>query len=315
MHFTENSDSSYTPSIKIAVLLTCFNRKEKTEKALKSLFEAEQEFINTTLQKLQISIFLTDDGCTDGTSDAVRSIVGAHECHIVRSDGSAFWAGGMRLAWEAALTSGIQYDFYLLLNDDTSMTKDCFVQLMQTDAYSIQQFGKHGVYTAFVSDPGNEKLITYGAKVYKNSFLHGAVDLEPTGQPIPCNMPNANILLVSRDVVDEIGILDEIYVHGAADWDYGMKASKAGFPVLTTPGVCGYCEFDHDKGTEEEAKVLKMSVSDRKKFILRPTYFYSDGLKFSYKYNRPKYYLSKLIYYIFVYTPGIYYYIFKKRGH
>lgn len=301
--------------VKIAVLLTCFNRKNKTINALRSLFEAEQDFINSTSLKLQISIFLTDDGCTDGTVDAVRDVVGAHFCQIVKSDGNAFWAGGMRLAWNAALASGSGFDFYLLLNDDTSMKKDSFMQLMQTDAYSVKMFCKHGVYTAFVSDPEDEKLITYGAKVYKNSFLHGAVDLQPTGQPLLCNMPNANILLVSKEVVDKIGILDEKYVHGAADWDYGMKASRAGYPVLTTSGVCGYCEFDHDKGTEEEAKVLKMSVNDRKRFILRPTYYYSDGLRFSYRYNRTKYYLSKFIYYIFVYIPSLYYYIFKKRGH
>lgn len=301
--------------INIAALLTCFNRKDKTVNALKALFDAEKEFVDSTLQKLKISIFLTDDGCTDGTADAVRDVVGAHDCQIVKSDGNAYWAGGMRLAWKAALASRNKYDFYLLLNDDTSMAKDCLVQLMQTDAYCMQLFCKHGVYTAFVSDPEDEKLITYGAKVYKNAFLHGAVDLLPTGQPMSCNMPNANILLVSKDIVDAIGILDEIYVHGAADWDYGMKASKAGYPVLTTPGVCGYCEFDHDKGAEEETKVMKMTVSDRKKFILRPTYYYSDGLLFSYKYNKPKYYLSKIIYYIFVYTPSLYYYIFKKRGH
>lgn len=299
----------------IAALLTCFNRKNKTVKAIKSLFLAEQKYREYTTHSIKISIFLTDDGCTDDTADAVRVVTADHDCSIIESDGNAYWAGGMRIAWKAALDSKTDYDYYLLLNDDTVLSEDCFIQLFQTDSFSLQTFSKHGVYTGFVSDPENKELITYGAKVYKNSFFHGAIDIQPAGQPILCNMPNANILLVSKDVVEEIGILDEIYVHGAADWDYGMKASKAGYPVLTTPGVCGYCEFDHKKGQEEELIALNMNVSERKKFILKPTYYYSDGLKFSRRYNKSKYYISKLFYFVFLYTPKLYYFIFKQRGH
>lgn len=45
----------------IAILLTVFNRKEKTVKCLQHLN------IQLPLQGYKTDIYLTDDGCTDGT--------------------------------------------------------------------------------------------------------------------------------------------------------------------------------------------------------------------------------------------------------
>ncbi len=298
--------------INVAVLLTCYNRKEKTIKALNAIASAF-EYTNKT-QKINYRIYLTNDGCTDGTREAVRSLFSEVMLKIIDSDGNSYWAGGMRLAWNEALKAGI-YDYYLLVNDDTIMLKKSVSSLLSTDAYSLRTYKKRGIYTAFISSSYDRNLITYGAKVYKNSIFKGAVDIYPTGIPQLCNMPNANILFVSKEVVNQIGILDPIFTHGAADWDYGMRARNAGIPVLTTPAVCGICDNDHDVGAIEKTKVIDMNKDERKSFILRPTYYYSDALKFYYKYSRLKYYASMIVYYLFVYTPRLYYMIFEQRGH
>ena len=59
---------------------------------------------------------MTDDGCTDGTIEAVRDKF--HDVRIVKGDGSLFWNRGMLKAWEAASTEK-SYDYYIWLNDDT----------------------------------------------------------------------------------------------------------------------------------------------------------------------------------------------------
>ena len=60
--------------ISIAVILTCFNRKKKTVQCLRHLFAAANQYNtgHTGREEVHLSIFLTDDGCTDGTADAVR---------------------------------------------------------------------------------------------------------------------------------------------------------------------------------------------------------------------------------------------------
>ena len=47
---------------KVAVLLTCYNRKEKTLACLSSFYACEMP------SNYQFEIFLVDDGSTDGTS-------------------------------------------------------------------------------------------------------------------------------------------------------------------------------------------------------------------------------------------------------
>ncbi len=52
----------------IAVILTVHNRREKTVSCLRHLFAAAEAAEGS----VSLTVFLTDDGCTDGTAEAVR---------------------------------------------------------------------------------------------------------------------------------------------------------------------------------------------------------------------------------------------------
>lgn len=96
----------------IAVLLTVFNRREKTLHALQNLF-AQQLPADVALE-----VFLVNDGCTDGTPEAIAQQF--PQVQIITSPGNLYWNRGMHLAWETAAQTK-EYDFYLWLNDDTFM--------------------------------------------------------------------------------------------------------------------------------------------------------------------------------------------------
>lgn len=83
----------------IAVLLTVHNRKEKTLRCLQNLFK--QEIPADYL----IDVYLTDDGCTDGTPEAIRAQY--PQVHIIKGNGNLFWNRGMYTAWEAATKAKI----------------------------------------------------------------------------------------------------------------------------------------------------------------------------------------------------------------
>ncbi len=50
---------------------------------------------------LELSVYLVDDGSSDGTGDAVRQAYPS--VSVIRGDGTLFWNRGMRKAWEDAL--------------------------------------------------------------------------------------------------------------------------------------------------------------------------------------------------------------------
>ena len=91
---------------KIAVILTCYNRKAKTLACLDRLFHAQE-----VQGDVELTVFLTDDGCTDGTADAVRTSFPEKDIHILQGNGQLYWAGGMRLAWKAAMELSGEWDF------------------------------------------------------------------------------------------------------------------------------------------------------------------------------------------------------------
>lgn len=134
---------------RIAVLLTVFNRRETTLACLESLFSG------SVPEGYSIEVYLTDDGCTDGTADAVRERF--PDVRIVAGDGSLYWNRGMIAAWNEAAKS--DPEFYLWLNDDTTLLSDAIGNLIRT---AEKNPGCIIVGTCHASD--NPDRITYGGR-------------------------------------------------------------------------------------------------------------------------------------------------------
>ena len=243
----------------IAVLYTCHNRKKKTIRSLVSLknaIVAQNEIINVT-------IYLTDDGSSDGTAAAVREQF--PEVIVLKGNGDLFWAGGMINSWKAALNKGHQG--YLLLNDDTYITENIFEDIKITNIHSLKTYGEEGVYIGSTKNPNSEEF-TYGGAILTNRFLYQFKFLKPDGTFQPCDLGNANIMYVAATVVEKVGILSKGYVHGIADYDYTLKCKKRKIPVLVMPNYCGKCERDTKwlyQGFES------MSFKQRVKHLHSPT--------------------------------------------
>ncbi len=236
----------------IAVLLTCHNRKDKTISCLSSLFRA------TIPSEYLLDIFLTDDGSTDGTGDAVKELF--PQVEVIRGDGNLFWAGGMRLAWERAMEEKA-YDAYLLINDDVELYPDFFLNLLDAETYSLAETGKSGIYSGATIDKTTEE-VTYGASRIINYLLVVRSNmLAPEEQPQECEITNANVLWVSKEVVDEIGIFDYRFTHGIADYDYSFHASRKKIPLFLAPRICGVCDNDHRKNWKSSQYSLKERIA------------------------------------------------------
>lgn len=293
--------------MKIAVLLTCFNRKDKTLSCLTSLYQALDVYNDSVDDKIELYVYLTDDGCTDGTGDAVRNNFSDKNITILKGTGDLYWAGGMRFAWNEALKKHNEWDFYLLLNDDTDLLDNLFEELLDTHKYSLDNYKQAGVYSGITSSKTNHEKMTYGGDVWKNKFLGTSTRLEPIGKPQICDITNANILLVTKEVVDKIGIFWNGYTHGRADNDYSNTARKKGMPVLITANFCGRCDNDHESIKEVADIVKKMSLSERKNYFSHPIRSNTDYLKYIRR-NMPfRYPMVCLGRMLNVYLPKVYY--------
>lgn len=291
-------------NIKIAVLLTCHNRRALTEECLISIDNALDAY-NKKSNQVSCHYYLTDDKCTDGTADSAFRILG-ERLTVVSADGNAFWAGGMRLAWRKALESDV-YDFFLLVNDDAKMHLCLFDELFESHEYAIAHYGKGGIYSGNTCWKTDKDKISFGGKIKQGLLLKRFVRLKPNGIPQSCDIVNANILMVSNNVVETVGIFPDCYIHGAADNDYGERVKAVGLPVLITPGFCGACDANNYNVQDDKKKMCSMTLEQRKLFFTNPVHSIHDTIEFSKRWRKGMLPAIWLLHKLHVYSPWLYY--------
>lgn len=253
----------------IAVLLTVHNRRDTTMKCLGKLYEND-------LTGVQLNVYLVDDGSTDGTRESVEKAYPG--VNIIEGDGNLFWNRGMWTAWSRAARE--DYDFYLWLNDDT-LLYDGAVRTM-LDAYKDAK--QEAVIVGCTCSVSDHNKVTYGG-------ARGKL-MDPNGTLQEVDHINGNFVLVSRNVYKKVGNLDYFYTHSFGDWDYGVRALKAGFKLYTTPRFIGTCERHDD---------VKKCYSDKYGLFERLNNFYSPlgnpprELFHSYYRERGMFYAIKIV--------------------
>ena len=216
--------------MEISALLTCHNRRDLTLSCLDSL-KHQNLSDNITLKTV-----LVDDGRTDGTAaEVARSFPGVE---VLSGDGSLFWCGGMRKAWEHA--DKADPDYLLLLNDDTILHPDAIQQLFGI----CPSPGELKIAVGAISDPRSGE-ISYGGR-----FLTPPKGLrEPGGRILECDTFNGNCLMIPRAVRRVVGSLDPLFTHSFGDFDYGRRALRKGVRLLQTAGFVGTCESNKAQGS------------------------------------------------------------------
>jgi GT2 family glycosyltransferase len=259
---------------RIVALLTCHNRREKTVECLRALraqilpgwnprivespetIDESQDSpldappsthetastldpLPSTPDRYAIDVFLVDDGCTDGTSDAVREVW--PEATIIQGNGSLYWCGGMRKAWaEAAKTDP---DYYLLLNDDTVVfphAVSCLLEIVESPAH-------YRIAVAAIAETHTGKIAYGGTRTWKSG------PLEPNGEYQNVETFNANCVLIPSCVFARIGMFFNQYTHGIGDTDYGMMAGRSGVKNIVSKSFLGTCFLNSPCGSWQDA--------------------------------------------------------------
>ncbi len=222
----------------IAVLMTCFNRREHTLAALENLRRQQG------CEDVELAIFLVDDASTDGTAEAVRA--GYPEVSVLSGQGDLYWNRGMRLALEHARRG--EYDQYLWLNDDTMLFPDALSRVLAA-MRTLEAKGETAIVTGSTCDRSG-RTRTYGGARWSGGWRRQLtpVDPDPTAL-LACDTMNGNCTLLPRRVVETVGNLDPVFHHSFGDLDYGFRARAAGFGIYVAPGYVGSCSDNSREGT------------------------------------------------------------------
>ena len=210
--------------------MTVYNRKEVTLQGLRSLYNA----IEVLGGDNSFDIYMTNDGCTDGTCEAVHKEFS--DIHIIQGDGSLYWSGGMRKAWQTAIECNIEYDCFLWFNDDADLYDDALASIFKV----YDNIGPDCIVTGAFCDHNGKA--SYGGKLEEDHVM------EPNGQFQRVVLMNGNLVLIPYTVYSRLGTIDRIFKHGLGDHDYGLRAQKKNIGVFLTDKYVGVCDrHDTDK--------------------------------------------------------------------
>lgn len=181
------------------------------------------------------SVIVVDNGSTDGSVEAIQAwSAGRRGGVLIRNERNLGFAGGSNVGIRRALEDGT--DYILLLNNDTVVTPRFLAELVAV----AERDGQIGIVGPKVYEYGNGRVLdSAGTRVIfwlAQPFLrgHGEVDYGQYDEEEDMPYITGCALLIKRDVIDRIGLLDEDYFY-FDDTDWGYRARRAGYRLVYVP--------------------------------------------------------------------------------
>lgn len=226
----------------IAIIFTCYNRREQTLLCMKSLYTDYNK------DRYQMHFYICDDGSTDGTFEELKRLY--PDQTVFQSQGNLFWCKSMHKAMSLAVKDG--YDFYLMINDDVEFKENVLDELFLT-------YGKTTGDCSVVGEIESKQTgrISYGGECissrkilnFKLCYNKKWFAQIKENELVTCNLSNWNCFLVPASIIQSVGIIDGKYQHGYGDYDYSLRMAKAGKLQYITNHIVGYCNRNPKSGS------------------------------------------------------------------
>lgn len=239
-------------TLRIAFLIAVHNRNELTRQCLEVLSQVY-------LLGMTMSVYVVDDGSSDGTSRMIEeSFPGVT---LLRGDGTLYWGGAMRMAEEAARSAGA--DRLVWINDDARLDKAALERVLSES----QIRGDSTVICCALRDPITATVAYSGIKSTRRwGVFHTTQRVNPSAvNYLGVDTFNGNCVVIPGSVVESIGSIDPVLVHHYGDFDYGLRATAAGFRVLLAPGFVGETARNGVAGTFRDTS---LSIRSRVELLL-----------------------------------------------
>ncbi|MCR4586650.1 MAG: glycosyltransferase [Lachnospiraceae bacterium] len=229
---------------KVAVLMTCHDRKEKTLACVRSLIEGN---------RTKLVFAVTDAGSSDNTPEALKELATElyADIRVIRRGSELYWNGGMRVSLSYAYQKLKDADAILMVNDDVLFYPGAVDRL----AERMIKTGADAVAGACVDQEGKQ---SYGGVRMKSKHFARFELIAPGEEETLCDTFNCNCVLVQYDCFTACGNLDAAYVHSLGDYDYGMRLNRYGRKVVNSAEYCGKCDDNPEEGSWKDRKLSRI---------------------------------------------------------
>lgn len=207
----------------VGVIILNTNRKEDTLACLSSLQKCN--YPNCT-------IWVLDNSSTDGSVEAIRDQF--PQTQILSLTENKGYAGNNNVGIYTALRAGAEWVF--VINEDTILAPDAISNLLQFGK-SNPQAGILGPLVYHFDEP--EVIQSAGGKITKDwQAIHIGQNEQDQGQyiqPAKVDWVSGCAIFVKKEVIAQVGGIDERYFYYWEETEWCIRARSAGWQVWMVP--------------------------------------------------------------------------------
>jgi GT2 family glycosyltransferase len=209
---------------RVAIVIVNWNGRALTLECLRSL---------RWIVSPQVQLIVVDNGSTDGSLEGIRET--SPEMTLIALGENRRFAGGNNAGIRQALRDGAE--MVLLLNNDTIVDPD-FLHFMVERMDSDSRCGMVAPKILYETD---RRRIWYAGgciSFWTGTLRHVGIREIDHGQydtPRSIEYATGCCVLVKREVIEHIGMLDESFFMYGEDADWSLRAGGAGYTLLYEP--------------------------------------------------------------------------------
>jgi GT2 family glycosyltransferase len=232
--FLERRGSTMGHQPAIYIVIPVHNRLEATRECLDSIDRQTCR---------DFHVVLVDDGSTDGTADYIGE--NYPDIVILRGDGNLWWTGATNLGVGYALQCCRESDYILTLNNDTLLPP----AYLETMLFLAREAPR--TLIGSIARDYHRRDVSVDEGVAIRWFSAKRIKLKAPSQDNGSSLFYAVFALTGRgtlipvSVFRELGLYDaQSFPHYAADYDFSLRARKAGYDLLLHPKCYLYSRTD-----------------------------------------------------------------------
>lgn len=275
----------------ICIILVNYNGYDDTVECIKSIENSDYD---------NYKIILVDNGSKDKNKILNDNYIN-NAADVIISEENLGFSGGNNLGIKYAQE---KYDpeYYLLLNNDTVITKDTISNLKKGFDFD----SKTGIITGkiyYFSEP--KTIWAAGGKFNFNTGIADQPELGKIDDGVQyentCEVSFATgcTMLISKQVINTVGYLEESYFLYAEDTDYCCRVLNAGFKIIYVGKALIYHKVSASTGKQSNMQQYYMFRNNCyiiKKYCNKPLYGYARRIYRTIKEMKYEHYSLRVLY-------------------
>lgn len=182
-----------------------------------------------------VQTLVVDNASSDGSVDAIRNRF--PDVMVLEMKENLRFAGGTN----AGITYGLEHggEMFLLLNNDTTVDQG-FLSAMVDRITSSGEIGMVAPKIYYHGDPNRIWFAGGSISMWTGTMKHTGIRETDNGQYDilkEIEYTTGCCVLVKREVVERVGLLDESYSMYTEDADWSMRVRRAGYTIVYEPNA------------------------------------------------------------------------------